>query len=48
MFAQTYSDARYDDSINYAAALDLPLSPDDREWAEEQGRTRVIEPRAEE
>ena len=48
VFAQTYSDARYDDSINYAAALDLPLSPDDREWAEEQGRTRVIEPRAEE
>jgi hypothetical protein len=40
VFAQTYDDAPYGDSIDYKAPLDLPLSADDRCWAEEQARLR--------
>lgn len=38
VFVQTYNDARYDDSVNYAAPLDLPLSAEDRAWAEQLAR----------
>jgi hypothetical protein len=39
VFAQTYDDAPYDESIDYTAPLDLPLEAEDRAWAEEHDRT---------
>jgi hypothetical protein len=38
VFAQTYDDARYDDSVNYSAPLALPLAPEDLAWVESQVR----------
>jgi hypothetical protein len=35
VFAQTYDDARYDDSVDYSAPLALPLAPEDLGWLEE-------------
>ena len=46
VFAQTYDNAPYGGSIDYSAPLLVPLSPEDRAWAEEQGRTRGTEPAA--
>ncbi len=47
VFAQTYDDAPYGDSIDYSAPLEVPLAPEDRAWAEHLARARGIEPRAE-
>ncbi|MGC8644619.1 MAG: DUF4058 family protein [Isosphaeraceae bacterium] len=47
VFAQTYDDAPYGDSIDYSARLEVPLSPEDRAWAEQLARAREIEPRTE-
>jgi Protein of unknown function (DUF4058) len=41
VFARVYQGARYEDSIDYAAPLDLPLGPEDRAWAESLARSYV-------
>jgi Protein of unknown function (DUF4058) len=38
VFGQTYDDAPYGELVRYAATLDLPLAPDDREWVEHLAR----------
>ena len=38
VFARVYRGARYERSIDYTAPLDLPLSKDDRAWAEALAR----------
>jgi hypothetical protein len=38
VFARVYQGARYERSINYTAPLDLPLSQEDRAWAEALAR----------
>jgi hypothetical protein len=43
VFAETYDDAPYSDLVDYMAPLNLPLSPEDRAWAEQQARTRGTE-----
>jgi hypothetical protein len=40
VFAQTYDDAPYSESIDYSAPLDLPLVPEDRSWAEQLARQK--------
>jgi hypothetical protein len=44
VFAQTYDDAPYADSIDYTAPLELPLTPEDRAWAEELARAESERP----
>jgi hypothetical protein len=44
VFAQSYDDAPYADSINYAAPLELPLTPEDRAWAEDLARAHAQPP----
>jgi hypothetical protein len=39
-FDQTFGDAPYGDSIEYALPLDLPLASEDRAWAEQLARHR--------
>jgi Protein of unknown function (DUF4058) len=39
VFARVYQGARYERSIDYAATLDLPLSQEDRAWAESLARS---------
>jgi hypothetical protein len=46
VFAQTYDDAPYGDSIDYGAPLDLLLAPEDRAWAEDLARRRGEAPPA--
>ncbi len=46
VFAQTYDGAPYGESINDSAPLDLPLAPEDRDWAEQQARSGRMELRA--
>jgi hypothetical protein len=41
VFATTYQRGRYDRSIDYRSALTIPLSPEDRAWAEEVARDAV-------
>jgi Protein of unknown function (DUF4058) len=36
---QTYKSGRYDDVIDYAAPLTVPLAPEDRVWAEGLARS---------
>jgi hypothetical protein len=38
VFAQTFEDAPYGDSIAYNRPLNLPLAPEDRTWAEQLAR----------
>ena len=40
IFATVYDRARCERSIDYAAPLDLPLSPEDRAWAEAMAAIR--------
>ena len=40
VFSTAYQRGRYERSIDYAVPLELPLSPDDRTWAEELARSR--------
>jgi hypothetical protein len=40
VFSTAYHRGRYERSIDYAVPLELPLSPDDRTWAEELARSR--------
>jgi hypothetical protein len=40
VFAEIYDDAPYFDLVDYSAPLNLPLSPEDNAWAEQQARTR--------
>lgn len=41
VFVRTYQGGRYDRSIDYAAPLNLPLSPEDRDWAESLARSAL-------
>jgi hypothetical protein len=41
VLATTYQRGRYDRSIDYRSALTIPLSPEDRAWAEEVARDAV-------
>jgi hypothetical protein len=41
VFARVYDGARYGRSIDYAAPLKLPLSQEDRDWAESQARSAL-------
>ena len=43
--AQTYDDARYDDSIDYAAPLDLPLAPEDEPGRSSKPEHGAMNPR---
>jgi Protein of unknown function (DUF4058) len=41
VFSTAYQRGRYERSIDYAVPLELPLSADDRTWAEELARKRL-------
>ena len=43
VFSTAYQRGRYERSIDYAVPLELPLSPDDRTWAEELARKRLMD-----
>ena len=43
VFSTAYQRGRYERSIDYAVPLELPLSPDDRTWAEELARKRLTD-----
>jgi hypothetical protein len=44
VFARVFQGARYERSIDYAAPLDLPLSNEDRTWAESLARSALPPP----
>jgi hypothetical protein len=44
VFTTVYQRGQYERSIEYAAPLELPLSADDRAWAQELAQThRAVE-----